>query len=207
MLNLMEKVLLLSINEDKGNLSFTASMVIDYCLIGALLMELELLRCITVDKKTLKTLKSGSIKNSRLDFAFQAIDSSKKPRSTDFWIRKLRRSLKNLRKELLEEMVDKSLVRQEEHQFLLFFTTNRYPVRDIRAKKDIMDSIYRVLLRGENPDQPTTKLISLLHVSGLLPYLFDKDERKEAKRNANEISKEDIIANSVKKAIQASSGG
>ncbi|NMA69307.1 MAG: GPP34 family phosphoprotein [Desulfitobacterium sp.] len=206
MLSLTEKVLLLTINEDKGTFSFTASMVIDYILTGALLMELELLKRTTADKKTLKVLNSSSTNNPRLDEVLRQLHSSKKVHSPDYWVRKLRRSMKNLRKEILEEMVDKALLREEEHQTLIFFTTYRYPVRDIRGKKDIMDLIYRTLMRDEKPDQATTKLISLLHVSGLLPHLFDKDERKEAKKNANKISKDDILANAVKKAIQASSG-
>lgn len=206
MLSLMEKVLLLTVNEDKGTFSFTTNYVLDYVLTGALLMELELLNRITADKKALRVLNSSSTKNPRLDLVLSQITSSKKAHSPDYWVRKLRRSLKNLRKELLEEMIDKALLREEEHQVLIFFTTYRYPVRDIRGKKDLMDLIYRALLRDEEPSLTTAKLISLLHVSGLLPYLFDRDERKEVKKKANEISRKDTLANAVKKAIQASSG-
>lgn len=203
MLTLMEEVLLLSLNEDKGNFSFTASMVVDHCLAGAILMELELLKRIRVDKKTLEVLDARSTKKSRFDLILNQIDSSKRHRSPDYWVGKLRGTLKGLRKELLEEMVDKALVREEERQTVLFFTTTRYPVRDVRAKKDILDRIHRALLRGEDPDLRTAKLIGLMYASGILPYLVDKEDRKEAKKRAKDITQGDILTQAVKKAIQA----
>lgn len=203
MLTLMEEVLLLALNEDKGNFSFTASSVVDSCLTGALLMELEFLKRIRAEKKTLEVLDAGPIKDSRLELAINQIDSSKRDHTPEYWVGKLRSSLKGLRKGLLEEMVDKNLLREEEHQTLIFFTTTRYPVRDIRVKKDILDRVHRALLRGENPDLRTAKLIGLLYGSGLLPYLVDKEDRKEVRKRAKEITKDDILANAVKKNIQA----
>ncbi|MGI1659434.1 MAG: GOLPH3/VPS74 family protein [Desulfitobacterium sp.] len=201
MLSLMEEILLLSLNEDKGNFSFTASTVINYCLSGAILMELELHQRIAVDKKILSVLDSRSINNSRLDLALSRLHSSKRQRSPEHWVGKLSGSLKGLRKGLLEEMVDKALVREEEKQFFIF-TTTRYPVRDTRTKKDIVERIHQALIRGEKPSQRTAKLIGLLYASGLLPYLFDKEDRKDAKRRAKELTKDDILANAVKKSIQ-----
>ncbi|AGA68106.1 Golgi phosphoprotein 3 (GPP34) [Desulfitobacterium dichloroeliminans LMG P-21439] len=201
MLSLMEEVLLLSLNEDKGNFSFTASTVMNYCLAGAILMELELHKRIAADKKILSVLDSRSLNNSRLNSALSLLHSGKRQRSPEHWVGKLSGSLKGLRKGLLEEMVDKALVREEEKQFF-FFTTTRYPVRDPRTKKDIVERIHRALIRGEKPSQRTARLIGLLYASGLLLYLFDKEDRKEAKRRAKEMSKEDILANAVKKSIQ-----
>ncbi|SHN49604.1 GOLPH3/VPS74 family protein [Desulfitobacterium chlororespirans] len=203
MLTLMEEVLLISLNEEKGNFSFTASTFIDYCLTGAILMELEHLKRIRVDKKTVEVLDARPFNNRRLELALEPMDSSKRHRPPEYWVSKLRSTLKGLRKSLLEEMADKALLREEEQQGFLFFTSTRYPVRDERARKDILDRIHRVLLRGESPDRKTAKLIGLLYASGILPYLVDKGERKEAKKRAKDITKDDILANAVKKAVQA----
>lgn len=205
MLTLMEEVLLLCLNEEKGHFSFTASTVVDFCLTGAILMELEFLKRIRAEKKSLEVLDARTTKNSRLDLTLHQIDSSNRHRNPEYWVGKLRSTLKGLRKEVLEEMVDKALLREEEKQTFLFFTTTRYPVRDIRARKDILDRIHRVLLRGESPDVRTAKLIGLMFGSGMLSSLVDKEDRKEAKRRAKELTKEDILANAVKKTIQAQS--
>ncbi|EHL08834.1 hypothetical protein HMPREF0322_00477 [Desulfitobacterium hafniense DP7] len=205
MLTLMEEVLLISLNEEKGNFSFTASTFIDYCLSGAILMELEHLQRIRVSNKTVEVLDARPLNNRRMELALQQMDSSERHRPPEHWVAKLRSTLKGLRKSLLEEMADKALLREEEQQGFLFFTSTRYPVRDERARKDILDRIHRVLLRGENPDRKTAKLIGLLYASEILPYLVDKGERKEAKKRAKDITKDDILANAVKKAVQSTS--
>ncbi len=202
MLNLMEEILLLSLQEEKGTLYFTASTGIDSCLTGALLMELELMKRIRVDKKTLEVIDRSSTKSPRLDAALKQIDSSKRLQPPHYWVSKLRGSMKRLRKELLEELVDNGLLREEEHQFLVFFRTNRYPLRDVRAKKDLLDRVQKVLLRGEKPQARTVKLIGLIHACSLIGSLFDKEERKEARKMAKEISKEDVLSEAVKKAVQ-----
>lgn len=203
MLNLMEEILLLSLKEEKGTLYFTASTGIDFCLSGAILMELELMKRIRADKKVLEVIDRSSTKNPRLDAALKQIDSSKRLHPPHYWVSKLQGSMKRFRKELLKELVDKGLLREEEHQFLVFFQTNRYPLRDVRAKKDLLDRVQKVLLRGEKPQARTVKLIGLIHACSLIGSLFDKEERKEARKMAKEISKEDILAEAVKKAIQA----
>jgi len=201
MLTLMEELLLISLNEDKGTFSFTINAYIDYCLAGAILSELERLKRIRLDKKTVEVLDGRPLNDPWLEKALNVIEASKKHRSPDYWVRKLRSSLKGLRKSILKNMVDKGLVRDEEVQTLVFFTSIRYPVRDIRTKKDVVDRIYRVLLRGENPNQQTLRLIGLVYGANILPYLVDKEDRKEAKKRAKELTKDDFLTNALKKAI------
>lgn len=204
MLSLMEELLLLAVNEEKGTILLTASSRIDYCLIGALLMELELQKRIKVNKKSLEVLNRTPTQNPRLDTALKQIDSSKRLKSPEYWIRKLRGTMKHLRKELLEELADKALVREENRQFLIFFNRTCYPLRDIRAKKDIQDRLQKILLRGEAPHPRTLKLLALVHTCNLVKTLVDKEERKEAGKLSKALSREDLIAQSIKKVIQAS---
>lgn len=168
-------------------------------------MELELLKRIRVDKKALEVINRTPTKSLLLDTALKHIDSSKRLHPPHYWVSKLRSTSKHLRKELLEKLVDKAFLREEEHEFLLFFQTTRYPLRDIRAKKDLHDRLQKVLLRGEIPQARTAKLIGLIYVGSLTSSLFDKEERKNARKRAKEISKEDVLAEAVKKAIQARS--
>jgi golgi phosphoprotein 3 len=202
MLTLMEEILLLALKEEKGTPSFTAAAGIDFCLTGAILMELEFLKRIRVDKKTLEVVDRTLTKNSRLDIVLKQIDASKRIKPPHYWVSKLRSTMKGLRKEVLEELVDKAILREEDHQFLLFFTTTRYPLRDIRAKKDILDRLQKVLLRGEFPNPRTLKLIGLVNACSLTNMLFDKEDRKYARKQAKEISKNDFLSEAVKKVIQ-----
>lgn len=204
MLSLMEEILLLSLNQEKGTLTFTASAGIDYCLTGAILMELELLKRIRVNKKTLEVIDRTPTKNLRLDTALKQIDSSKRTHPPHYWVSKLRSTMKHLRKELLEGLVDKALLREEERQVFMFFNKTCYPIRDVRVKKDIQDRIQMVLLRGEIPPLRTLKLITLIQICNITDTLVDKEDRKDARKRAKELSKEDILAQSIKKVIQGS---
>ena len=199
----MEEILLLSLNEEKGNFSFTASAGIDFCLIGGILMELELLNRIQVDKKTLQVINTSSTNAPRFDIALEIIDSSRQLHPPHYWVTKLKSKMKHLHRELLEELVNKGYLYEEETQVLLFFTQTNYPLRDVQAKKDLLDRLNRSLLKGEVPNPRTTCLIGLLSACSLTGKLFDKSDRKQAPKNAKQISKDVILAESVRKAIQA----
>jgi hypothetical protein len=198
----MEELLLLALKEEKGTLTFTASSRIKYCLAGAILMELELLKRIRVDKKTVEVIERTSTRNTHLDAALKLIDSHSRLRTPDYWITKLPGMLKPLCQEIMQEMTEKALVREEEHSVLIFFTQNRYPVRDLRTKKDILDHLQKVLLRGESPKPRIVKLIGLVSICGLIYPLFDKDDWKEARKRAKDITTKDILTQAVKRAIQ-----
>lgn len=202
MLSLMEELLLLALKEEKGTFTFTASSRINYCLAGAILMELELLKRIRVAKKTVEVIERASTRNTRLDAALKLIDSHSCLRAPDYWITKLPGMLKPLRQEIMQEMAEKALVREEEHSVLIFFTQNRYPVRDLRAKKDIFDHLQKVLLRGESPNPRTVKLIGLVSTCGLIYPLFNQDDWKEAHKRAKNVITKDILTQAVKRTIQ-----
>jgi hypothetical protein len=205
MLSLMEEILLLALKEEKGSLSMTASSQINYCLAGAILMELELHQRIKADKKTVQVIDRTPTRNPHLDAALKQIDSHGRLRTPDYWVTKLPRTLKTLRQEILTQMMEKALVREEEHQVFIFFTVNRYPLRDIRAKKDILDRLQKILLRGESAMPRTVKLIGLVSNCGLLYTLFDKEDRKHARKKAKEVTAEDVLSQAVKKALESQS--
>jgi hypothetical protein len=202
MLSLMEEILLLALKEEEGTLFLTATAGINNCLGGAILMELELHNRIKADKKTVQVIDRTPTRNTRLDTALKLIDSHSSLRPPEYWIPKLLKDLKPLRQALLKEMTEKALVREDEHQVLIFFTQNHYPLRDIRAKKDILDRLHKVLLRGELPNPRTEKLIGLVSACSLIYSLFDKEDRKEALKRAKELTAKDILTQAIKKASQ-----
>lgn len=204
MFNLLEELLLLNIHEEKGTIPFYASSKIDACLAGAFLMELELLHRVKANKKTLEIIDRTPTGDSHLDSLLKLIDNSKRLRSPAHWIAKSKGMFKHLRRESLEHLVECGLLREEDHQVLVFFSSTVYPVRDDRPIKEIRDRVRLTILRGETPSPRTTHLISLIHVSGITHTLFDKDERHEARKKIKSIVKEDLLAQAILQMIQGS---
>lgn len=207
MLNLLEELLLLNIHEEKGTIPFYTSTKIDVCLAGALLMELELLHRVKANKKALEIIDRTPTGNPNLDSLLKLIDNSKRLRSPAHWIAKSKGMFKHLRRECLEHLVDCGLLREEDRQVLVFFNSTVYPVRDDRPKKEIRERVRQTILRGETPSPRTAHLISLIHVSGVTHALFDKEERKEARKMIKAMVKEDQLAQAILQTIQGSNIG
>lgn len=207
MLDLLEELLVLAVHEEKGTLSFDVSSKIDYCLAGALLIELELSNHLKVDKKTLEVINRTPTGNPRLDTLLKLIDQSKKVRSLSYWITKTKGTFKHLRREYLEQLVDKGILREEERQILWIFPSTAYPLRDNPLKREIRDRIRLVVLRGETPNPQTARLITLVHACGLKNTIFDKEERQDARIKLKAFSKEDILVQAIIKTIQGANSG
>lgn len=204
MFNLLEELLLLSIHEEKGTIPFSAATKIDVCLAGALLMELELLHRIKSNRKVIEVIDRTPTGYPRLDSLLKLIDNSKRLRSPAHWITKAKGMFKHLRREYLEHLADRGFLREEERQIFVFFNSTVYPLRDDRPKKEIRDRIRLVILRGETSSPRTAHLIALVHACGIIPALFDKEERREARRKTKTMVKEDPIAQAIIQTIQGS---
>lgn len=207
MFNLLEELLLFTVHEEKGTIPLAASMKIDFCLAGALLMELELLQRIRVSKKTLEVVDRTSTGNSRLDTLLKLIDNSKRIQTPHYWISKIKGTFKHLRRESLEQLVDRGYLREEERPVFWLFTSTAYPLRDDRPKREIRDHLRLIILRGETSTPKRTKLLTLMYACGLTDTLFDKEERKAARKKVKEFAKEDLLAQALIKTIEGANSG
>lgn len=207
MVDLLEELLLLAVHEEKGTLSFAVTSKIDFCLSGALLIELELRNRVKVNKTALEVIDRTPTGNSRLDILLNLIDNSKRVRSPSYWVTKTKGTFKHLRREYLEQLVDQGFLREEECQTLWIFPSTAYPLRDNRPKREIRDRIRLVILREETSSPRTAQLIALVHACGLTNTLFEKEERNEARKRIKTLAKENILIQAIIKTIQGSNSG
>jgi len=67
---------------------------------------------------------------------------------------------------------------------------------------DLRDLIRKVLLHGEEPDERTLLLISISKACKILPVIFiNKNDREIAEKRAEELTRREGIAISIKKII------
>jgi len=202
LLSLSEELLLLAYHDEKGRPLMSAYSKLGFCFIGALLMELVLLKRLKIGPKTLEIIKRDPTGQAPLDAFLKQIGDSEHIKSTDFWIKHLKNGIKPVIKEQLKKLVDKGILNQEERTELWFFTSEYFPSRDDRPKREIIRHLQTVILRGETPDPRTEMLISLVWVCGLTSYVFDPEERKDARIRIKEIGKLNLMALAIAKACQ-----
>lgn len=200
MRTLAEDLLLLALDDDKGTVSWQRSTAVPYGLGGALLTDLAALgRVDTVDKKIVVTDPSPT-GDELLDEALQTIQASKKPRDAKHWVGKLG-GRKGLKEQLARRLVERGILREEEHKFLWVFDSPRFPTSDPGPEASLRGQIRDVVIAGVEPDTRMLLLLSLINATDLTDAIFEKDERKQAKRRIKELVEGEQFGKAVGSAV------
>jgi hypothetical protein len=202
-LSLAEELLLLALNERKGTILLSASLALPYGLAGASLIELAAAGLVRVDEKKLIPAGSGSARDMVLDGILETMRSSKRVRSAEHWVGRIGRSSRKLKETLLDRLVQKGILESEEGRLLWVFPTRRYPEADARPEQEIRSRLRSAVLGGAPPDERTSALIALVHACDLVGAIFQKEERREAKKRARQIAESQAIGSAVVAAVDA----
>lgn len=202
-LNLAEELLLLAMNEEKGTVLMRASTALPYGLSGALLIELVEAGLLRLDGKKLIVTPTGSARDELLEEILAKIRSSKRTHTLKHWVGRIGRSGGKIKKKLLTRLVEKRILQREEHHLLWIFTTQHYPEADSRPEFEIRKRIRSGILRGSSRDERSAALISLAYACDLIGLIFEKGERREAKKSAKAISKSQPVGSAVADTVAA----
>jgi Golgi phosphoprotein 3 len=202
-LSLAEELLLLALNDEKGTILMAGATGLPYGLAGALLVELIDAGPARVEGKMLVAAPAGSARDEILDGILTEVRSAKRTRDIKHWVGKVGRSGGKIKAKVADRLVTKGILRKEEGRLLLIFPTTRYPQVNPMPEYGVRERI-RAVLRGMTPpDERTAALISLVHGCDLVGCLFDKGERREAKKKAKEISASQPVGSAVARTVEA----
>jgi hypothetical protein len=188
-LNLAEELLLLAVHEKKGTVLLRAQTALPYGLAGALFIELVEAGLLRLEGKNLIAAPSAYAQDELLEEVLAKVRTSKRVHSLKSWVLRMGRSGGKIKKKLLTRLVEKRILQREEHRVLGIFPTVNYPEADSRPEFEIRRRTSAAILRGGTRDERTAALISLAYACDLIGLLFEKGERREAKRRAREITK------------------
>jgi golgi phosphoprotein 3 len=202
-LSLAEELLLLALNDEKGTVLMAGATGLPYGLAGALLVELVDAGLLRLEGKTLVAAPAGATRDEILDGILIQLRTAKRTRDLRYWVGRIGRSGGKLKAKVADRLVGKGILQREEHRVLLIFPTTRFPQVNPMPEYGARERI-RAALRGMTPpDERTAALISLVHACGLVGILFDKGERREAKKKAKEIAKSQPIGAAVAQTVEA----
>ncbi|MBZ0265840.1 GPP34 family phosphoprotein [bacterium] len=199
-LNLPEELLLLCIHDEKGT-PVTDNIHLKFGLSGAIVLELMFEERLSIVEKKLIVAGGITHTNPLFQATLELISASRKNKDVRHWIPTLANKLKNMRKTLLDSLIEKGILRHEEGKILWVFPHNTYPTDNPSPENTVRQRIRSIVLGGSRPDARTASLISLVHVTDLEKELFEKPERKSAKRRMKEISQELAVTSEVGRAI------
>jgi len=202
-LNLAEELLLLAMHEEKGTVLLRAQTALPYGLAGALVIELVEAGLLRLDGKNLVAAPGGHARDELLEDVLVKVRSSKRAHALKHWVFQMGRSGGKIKKKLLTRLVEKGILQREEHHVLGIFLTKHYPEADSRPEYEIRRRIRSGIFRGGSRDERAAALISLAYACDLIGLLFEKGERRDAKRSAKEISKKPPIGSVVAHTVAA----
>ena len=201
MLTLPEQLLLLALHDEKGTILSTASISIKYGLAGAVIMELALREKVEIRDKKLVLVNDSYTGDNVLDEALTQIKKLGKGKNAGYWVNKLQ-SIK-IQELMLDRLVDKGILKTEEHKILWIFDSPHYPMKDSEEESEIREQIRRIVLHKDIAETRVAVLIGLVNACRLTNEIFSKEERKEAKKRIKEIIENDLIAKAVADTVVA----
>ena len=202
-LSLKEKFMLLSYHPEKGKPYWDAQYYM-YGVIGAILLELAGQNKIKVEEKQLIVADTKKTGDTALDYVVEILASSGKQKKVQSWIQSFSsfRSARTIKKLILQQLVDKRTMGEEEGRFL-FFTFKKYPLRDTRTRFALLKNIQDFVLKGYENDRDAALLASLVGSTQLTSRVFEKADRKAARKKLKQISKENEVSKIVGATVSA----
>ncbi len=202
-LNLPEKLLLLGLNDEKGSVVFSSSTALPYGLAGAVLLELLFQKRLHLLDDKLSVIDRKPTGDALLDETLALIAASEKLRKAKYWVNKIHGKIKKMQDRLAEGLVKKGILQKEEKKFLWLIPYRRYPTVNPASEMDIREQIRGAVLNSRAVDERLLSLISLMHACQLTTEVFDKSERKIAKKRIKEMSKNERVSKAVSDAVDA----
>lgn len=199
---LSQKLYFLGIHPEKGGITSWSNAAIDYVILGSLFMELYLAGKIKFENKRIVVLTTKA--DTPLHrFMLNKLNSAKSSRKISTWINRLYYSLKHIRTEVQDGLVQKRLVKMEPKRFL-FFRWKKPVIINKPALYKFENQVTNLILKGTEVEEELI-LLSFFEAGGILHRLFrDRKKRKEAKVLLRQMMVKNNVSKAVTDAITAS---
>ena len=129
-----------------------------------------------------------------------------KPRSAQDLVNRIGKPLKD---DLTDRLVERGLVRREEHRVLGLYPTTRWPAEDAAHEQEVRRRLGDLLVRGLTPDPRTVALVALLTAVDLTHKVVDREGlsgaevRKRGKTLVEQMDDGEWAAKAVRDAVAA----
>ncbi|HEU4868849.1 MAG TPA: GPP34 family phosphoprotein [Actinomycetota bacterium] len=197
MTSLSAEILLLALDDEKGNVRMGVSSTLDTALAGAQLLDLALAKRITIEDKRVIPRDGPPLDDPALDSALRRILEQNEHKKAEKIIPKL---TKGLRKRLLAQLVDNGIVREDERK-VLGFSRNRYPEMNPAVEDELRRRLRDVILLERTPDERTAALAAVIQAADLESLIMNREERKASKQRLKALAEREALSPAIRHAI------
>lgn len=207
MLRFAEEILLLLLNEEKGDIAPTLSPnTLDIVLAGAVLMDLALENRIDTDLDQLILTDSSPIGDDILDPTLADIAQATAVHDASYWLAQTAKRSQETRDNALARLIKRGIIEVDSGAVISLTRSvslsRRYSDPDGKTVEEVRLRIMRVLFSKDIPDPHDIVLINLANVCGIFKGILSKSELAELQERIDLISQLDLIGRSVTKVIQ-----
>lgn len=202
---LHQEIMLLALRDDEGTIEQGA--MYKYAIGGAIMAELLLNGCITIEKRRKKEFvilaNHIPIGNPLLDRCLTKIATAKRRATVQTWVSRFA-GIKNLKHIVANELCSKGILKADEEKILLIFSRKIYPEINPVPEQQLIERLRNAIFTETTDIEPrTVVLLSLAHNAGLLRANFNKKELKAHKKRIEKIVNGEIAGKATKQAIDA----
>jgi len=196
-LTLAEQILLLALDDESGKLRTLPDRSLDFALAGAIVADLTRADRVKVENDQLTILDSTPVDSKPEDFGLLDLQQSN-AKSLANALTHLAAEANGLRKRLIEQLVDKGVLKRENREVLWVFHYSRYPLADPSSENAVRQRL-RKCIRNENQSLTEVEhvMISLVHVCQMEDLLLTEAEREQYRARIRQICEHDRIGRAV----------
>ena len=205
MLRFADELLLLLIDDRRGDLIPVSERSLGCALAGALLMDLALEGRVDTDPDYLSLLDATPLGDDLLDPVLAEIAQADAVHHARFWVAHLAERGDDIRDQTLARLTAQGILEAEAGGFFSFLPsvsrTRRYPA-DEASREDVQLRIMRVLFSNDIPDPRDIAVIGLADACGVFERLLSPAEHKVAQERIALLGRMDLLGRAVTEVIQ-----
>ena len=179
-LRFAEELLLLILNEDRGDLAFVPEPHLNLALAGAVLMDLALENRIDADLEKLILVDSTPVEDDLLDPTLADIAQDAETHNAQYYVRRIAQNGEQIRNLALARLLKTGILASAEEGAIALARgvarSRRYPIVEGKAEQEVQLRIMRVLFSDDIPDPRDIVLICLADACGMFEKILSKEE-------------------------------
>lgn len=201
MLTMLEEIVLLSIDEQTGNLRSAPEFGTAYALVGAAFFDLALARKIDTDTEDLHILDTSPTGNFALDQICTHMAERPDLKTVRAWIEEIFRLHRDLESEALTSLIDRGILRHEKSKLLWIIDVQRFPMVDNKPQQHVTLRLAQAILSDEIPDTRDIMLVSIAQACGLLEFVLSDSTLRLRSQRIQTLCNLETISRKVADAI------
>jgi hypothetical protein len=200
MLSFPEEIVLVLLDETRGEFVPLPESVFAIVMSGAALMDLALHNRIDTDLEKMMVVDRAPLGDDILDDVLAGLGKAKAKLDITDALYDVALAAEEYRARALRRLIARGILREENGRHLWVFRTRRYPVIDNAEQQEVRTRLRQVVLSDEIPDPRDVVLVCLVDACALMGFVLSEAELDAATPRVEQLRKLDLIGQAVTRA-------